>query len=591
MHPLLKKLLAPTRRSYLTVNQDLLIQETSFGVGRFADRPQEVRAGFDVRDSFPELIGVENILKEIIRGERDSFELKGIDRSAENREPFYVDLLVTDCQDEETGEPELVVWLEDVTEKMVLKQSLVQRANEANLLLSALATSNNYIGRIIASIAEALIVTNNSGKIKTVNRAALDLFGYSEAELIGHHISVIITGERRFYTQASGANAPQSLEVVCLTKTGEEIPVAFSRSAIDSEAEGVEDFVYIGRDITERKRTEAAVAKMNAALVQRVGERTAELKQTIQRLESEIAERWQTEAALRESEARLSSLIDSLQDVVWSISATTFEVFYLNPATETLYGRSVVEFHDNRHLWQEVIYPSDRAIIAHFIEIILETGSAEIEYRIVRPDGEVRWVNHRGWLMGDNTGIETRIDGLITDISLRKQAEVLLHQYQTQLENLVSEQTASLIETNKQLQQEIRVRQQTEEELRFARDNLEVLVRSRTAELAKANAALQAEITERRRAEKALQNIVAGTASVTGEEFFAALVRHLATALGVRYVIVSFLAADNPPEKMQTLAMWVGDSLGENLSYSLAGTPCEVAIKQAKMCFYPDKLQ
>jgi PAS domain S-box-containing protein len=591
MNPLFKKLLAPTRREYLTVNQDLQIQEMSFGVGRFADRPEEVRVGFDVRACFPELIGVEDILKEILRGNRDSFELKGIDRSAENREPLYVDLLVTDCQDEETGEPELVVWFEDVTEKMVLKQSLVQRANEAHLLLSALATSNNYIERIIASMADALIVTAGSGKIKTVNRAALDLFGYREAELIGHHISLILAGEQRFSPQASEANTQQSLEVVCLTKTGEEIPVAFSRSAIESETEGVENFVYIGRNITERKRTEAAVAKMNAALAQRVGERTAELKQTIQRLESEIAERRQTESALRESESRLSGLIDSLQDVVWSISATTFEVFYLNPATETLYGRSVVEFHDNRHLWQEVIYPSDRAGIAQFIEIILEIGSAETEYRIVRPDGEVRWVNHRGWLIGDNSGIETRIDGLITDITERKQAEVLLHQYQNQLEDLVSEQTAELTQTNEQLQQEIRARKQTEEELRFARDNLEILVRERTAELAAANAALQAEITERRLATAALQNIVAGTASVTGEEFFPALVRHLATALGVRYALVSFLVAGNPPEKLQTLALWAGDSLGENCSYSLAGTPCEVAIQQRKLCFYPDCLQ
>ncbi|WP_017720917.1 PAS domain S-box protein [Kamptonema formosum] len=591
MNPLLKKLLAPTRMEYLTVNQDLLIQETSFGVGRFADRPEEVRAGFDVRDSFPELIGVEDILKEILLGRQASFELKGIARNSENSSPLYIDLWVTDCQDEEAQEPELAVWFEDVTEKMVLKQSLVQRANEAHLLLSALATSKNHIERIIDSMAEALIVTASSGKIKTVNRATLDLFGYREAELIGHHISLILAGERLFYRQPSGANAPQSLEVVCLTKTGEEILVAFSRSAIESEAEGVEDFVYIGRDITERKRTEAAVAQINAALAQRVEEQTAELKQTIQQLESEIGERRQTEAALRESEARLSSLMDSLQDVVWSISATNFEVFYLNPATETLYGRSVVEFHDNRHLWQEVIHPEDRAAIAHFIEIILETGSAETEYRIVRPDGEVRWVNHRGWLIGDNSGIETRIDGLITDISERKQAEVLLHQYQNQLEELVSEQTAELTETNEQLQLEIGARKRTEEELRFARDNLEVLVRCRTAELAAANAALQAEITERRLATAALQNIVAGTASVTGEEFFPALVRHLATALGVRYAAVCCLAAGSPQELLQTLALWAGDRLGENCSYSLAGTPCEAAIKEAKMCFYPDKLQ
>ena len=68
---------------------------------------------------------------------------------------------------------------------------------------------------------------------------------------------------------------------------------------------------------------------------------------------------------------------------------------------------------------------------------------------------------------------------------------------------------------------------------------------------------LQIEVSERQRAERSLQNIVAGTALVTGEQFFPALVHHLATALDVRYAVVSEVANDPG----QIPAFWANASL------------------------------
>jgi len=103
------------------------------------------------------------------------------------------------------------------------------------------------------------------------------------------------------------------------------------------------------------------------------------------------------------------------------------------------------------------------------------------------------------------------------------------------------------------------------------------------------NQELETEIEERRRTEATLQTIVTGTASVTGKEFFAALVENLAKALDVPYVLVSE-AVGEPPEQLQTLAVWMSDRLADNLEYNLFGTPCANVIGQKQLCDYPDNL-
>ncbi|MCZ0902195.1 PAS domain-containing sensor histidine kinase, partial [Microcoleus sp. HI-ES] len=89
-------------------------------------------------------------------------------------------------EEQEDVPSKLLILIEDATEKMVMKQSLIQRANEANLLVSALAASNDYIDKVIRSMGDALLVTTTLGTSKTVNQSAQWLFGYSEAELLGN---------------------------------------------------------------------------------------------------------------------------------------------------------------------------------------------------------------------------------------------------------------------------------------------------------------------------------------------------------------------------------------------------------------------
>lgn len=301
------------------LDRALIVLETTTGVQRFSDYPDLLREGRDIRLGFPELIGVEDILIDIIEGRQESFEFQGIARSnGSDNGPQFIDIYVGAYGDKQK---KLFMLLEDVSESMKLKQTLTQRKNETYLLLEKLAARQDYLDKVIASIADALLVTTTAGKIKTVNQAAEILFGYSQAELIGKEISLLsedlllpinqpILLEKRI----------SNMEVYCQRKTAEEIAISFSCAQIQIDiAESA--FVYIGRDISERKRYEAQITKLNAELAIRVEQRTAELRQSIQQLETEIADRKQAQAAHQVAKEQLQAVLDAVPGLVSWINA------------------------------------------------------------------------------------------------------------------------------------------------------------------------------------------------------------------------------------------------------------------------------
>ncbi|MBW4496218.1 MAG: PAS domain S-box protein [Oscillatoria princeps RMCB-10] len=270
MQKLFNKLLVPLHLEYLIVGRDLLILETSSDVQRFADCPDEVFPGQDIRSGFPELIGTEDILMAVLQGEQESFEFKGIGRFPEHGHPLYMDFYVNQYRDEETFESWLIILFQDVSDRMTLEQKLVQSTNETALLLSALSVSQNSLNKIITSMADALIVTTRKGNIKAVNQAAKKLFGYSEEELKGRPISLIVA-DRSFFNLVteedilSGGDLTD-IEVVCQTKTGKKLSVEFSCSAIETDLEDLQDFIYIGRDITHRVRAQQRMVAQSATV-------------------------------------------------------------------------------------------------------------------------------------------------------------------------------------------------------------------------------------------------------------------------------------------------------------------------------------
>lgn len=164
------------------------------------------------------------------------------------------------------------------------------------------------------------------------------------------------------------------------------------------------------------------VLKLNTELEQRIQKRTVQLETANKELKYEISEREEVTKLLRESEEKLESILNSLEEVVWSADVATSNLLFLNPAAQNVYGRSVTELLNNPDLRLESIHPEDR----DRVELSLASSSNQshdLEYRIVQPNGEIRWVWERSRLIHDDTGIANRRDGIISDITQRKKIE------------------------------------------------------------------------------------------------------------------------------------------------------------------------
>ena len=132
---------------------------------------------------------------------------------------------------------------------------------------------------------------------------------------------------------------------------------------------------------------------------------------------------------LHSAEEKLSGVLDSIDNVVWSISLADKEFLYLNPAAERLYGRPVADFFADRTLWLSMVHPDDRQRLLDSRRELFDRKTLTREYRIVRPDGSERWLENKVRVIQGPDGTPIRIDGIASDISERRSnTERMLHQ-------------------------------------------------------------------------------------------------------------------------------------------------------------------
>jgi PAS domain S-box-containing protein len=125
---------------------------------------------------------------------------------------------------------------------------------------------------------------------------------------------------------------------------------------------------------------------------------------------------------LQENEEKFRQIVETVQEVLWMSSPVTQQFLYASPSFESVWGYSCEKLYEHPQSYIETVHPDDREIVAATIQQPLKTGF-DMQYRLLRRDGSVRWIRDRGFPVQDSGGQIYRMVGIAEDITERKRAE------------------------------------------------------------------------------------------------------------------------------------------------------------------------
>ena len=196
------------------------------------------------------------------------------------------------------------------------------------------------------------------------------------------------------------------------------------------------------------KESEESLKRAHDELERRVEKRTAELVKANEQLAQQIEERKQAEEALRASEMKYRIVADNTYDWEWWRDPEG-KFLYVSPSCQKVTDYKGEDFAADPDLLFRIIHADDRpSFISHMMEVEETHSSGEIEFRILRPDGSIRWIAHACQPVFDEQARFLGRRGSNRDITERKKAKDALRESEKQL-RLLSSQLLTAQETER----------------------------------------------------------------------------------------------------------------------------------------------
>jgi PAS domain S-box-containing protein len=244
------------------------------------------------------------------------------------------------------------------------------------------------LAAIVESSNDAIIGKTLDGRITSWNRAAQAMFGYTQQEVLGQPVQMLIPPNREIEEMrilgdlASGATVAP-FDTFRRRRDGSLVQVSLSISPIRNSRGQVIGASKIARDITAQR---------------------------------------QAEAALRESDARLRFTLDAAQIGDWSMNLDTGRIEG-SIRHDRCFGYDTLQAGWTGETFLEHVHPEDRAEVnEHVVRAVRALGEYVVDYRVIWPDGSLHWLRSHASVRHEG-GVASGLVGIVTDITREKEAE------------------------------------------------------------------------------------------------------------------------------------------------------------------------
>ena len=312
---------------------------------------------------------------------------------------------------------------------------------KVNSRTKALLQTTDNLHATLYSIGDAVIATDVNGFIEHMNPVAMTLTGWEVAEAKGKSLSevfnIIDTGTRAKVTvDIESVIDDEPIESICevslIDRDGKECQIAFSIASIRRRGGKASGIVLVFRDVTEE---------------------------------------YDMQKQILESEKRFRNIVSNIPGVSYRcLCDEHWTIEFVSDGIEKISGYPASDFMNNAvRSYASIIHPDDVEMVSDkVLENVNKGEPFSLEYRIIDANGSIHWLYEKGRGVFDDSGKLCCLDGVIVDVTDRKQAEEIVRNYNVQLETQVRERTEELIEKNNMLESEIKEREKAESELKNA---------------------------------------------------------------------------------------------------------------------------